>query len=624
MEHSPLSRRGLLRGGAGLAAGAAAQPLIPGNALAQDAKPPSRDADLVLHNGQVLLMDRGFRIVSALAIEAGRVVHAGPDPSVRRLIGRRTRVVNLRGRTVLPGINDSHLHGLRTGLALPPYTVDVGEPAVRSIADAVAAVGEAVRQADPGTWIRGKGWNENAFAEGRPPTRQDLDPVSPGHPVVLLDWSNHVLWVNGKALELAGITRDTPDPSGGVIVRDASGEPTGLLRETAMDLVNRHVPPYTEEEQADAIDNAVALLLSHGITSFTEPGIGAAAQRVYADKARRGALGARVTALLSRPDDTYPTSADHVREILGGHRPPADVDPRWFSVTGVKLRADGVPIAGRTAWMREPYTGGGRGSLVTDGETDQDKVAELTAMIGLVHQARMQVGTHATGDAAIDAVAAAYARALRRSRSHPRHYVIHGDFAWPETLRILARNRCGVSFNPSIKHLIADSQPDIVGARRAAYQTPYRSALRAGAVVTSASDAPNVAPDWRQGLETMLLREGGSGEVSGPDQIIGVREALHTYTTAGAWQDRADRWKGALTRGMAADLCVLDGTLFDSRGRLTHDAHGITDVPVALTVVDGEIAYDAADASHRSAAARARSVSWARRPDPRQMCAHCS
>ncbi|TDC92520.1 amidohydrolase [Actinomadura sp. 7K507] len=625
MEHSPLSRRGLLRGGAGLAAGAAAQPLIHANAWAQDADPSSKAADLVLHNGQILTMDRGFRIVSALAVKAGRIVHAGPDPSVRRLVGRRTQVVNLRGRTVLPGINDSHLHGLRTGLALPPYTVDVGEPAVRSIADAVAAVGEAVRQADQGTWIRGKGWNENAFAEGRPPTRQDLDPVSPDHPVVLLDWSNHVLWVNGKALELAGIDRDTPDPSGGVIVRDSSGEPTGLLRETAMDLVNRHVPPYTEQEQADAVDTAVALLLSHGITSFTEPGIGAEAQRVYARKAGRGALGIRVTALLSRPDDTYPTSADHVREILGGHRPPEDVDPRWFNITGVKLRADGVPIASRTAWMREPYVGGGRGGLVTDGGTDQDKVDELTAMVGLVHRHGMQIGTHATGDAAIDAVTAAYARALRRRpRTHPRHYLIHGDFAWPETLRLLAENRCGVSLNPNIKHLIADSQPDVVGAERAAYQTPYRSALRAGVAVTSASDAPNVAPDWRQGLETMLLREGGSGEVSGPDQIIGVRPALRTYTTAGAWQDHADRWKGALARGMAADLCVLEGTLFDARGRLTHDAHAITDVPVALTVVNGEIAYDAANASQRAPAARAQAAGWARRPDPRQMCAHCS
>ncbi|URM95532.1 amidohydrolase [Actinomadura madurae] len=621
MAENLVSRRGVLRGGAGVAIGvaAAAQPLaaVPG----AWAGAPST-ADLVLHNGQILTMDRGFRIVSAIAITAGRVVHAGDDRSVRRLIGRRTQVINLRGRTALPGVNDSHLHGLRTGLALPPFTLDVG---VGSIAGAVQVVGEATRQADPGTWIRGKGWNQDAFSEGRPPTRQDLDPVSPDHPAVLLDWSNHVLWVNSKALELAGITRDTPDPSGGVIVRDASGEPTGLLRETAMNLVNRHVPPFTEQEQSDAIDAAIALMLSHGITSYTEPGIGAVAQKVYADKARRGELGVRVTALLSRDDDTYPTNAEHVRELLGGHRPPQGVDPRWYNITGVKLRADGVPIDSRTAWMREPYVGGGRGDMVTDGATDQEQVDQLTNMIELVHRAGLQIGTHATGDAAIDAVAAGYARALAKQRKshHPRHYVIHGDFAWPETLRVLARSGCGVSLNPNIKFLIADGQPDVVGAERAAYQVPYRSALRARTRVTSASDAPNVAPDWRQGLETALLREGDSGTVSGPDETIGIREALHTYTTAGAWQDHAERWKGTLTRGMAADLCVFDGALFDARGRLAQDPHDISGIPVALTIVDGRVAYDASEPSQRAAAAQAGKVSWARTPNPRQMCAHC-
>jgi predicted amidohydrolase YtcJ len=245
-------------------------------------------------------------------------------------------------------------------------------------------------------------------------------------------------------------------------------------------------------------------------------------------------------------------------------------------------------------------------------------------MIALVHRAGLQIGTHATGDAAIDAVATAYASAIRsRRRSDPRHYVIHGDFAWPETLRTLARHGCGVSLNPNIKQLIADTQPGVVGDARAAYQTPYRSALRAGVRVTSASDSPNVTPDWRQGLETALLREGRSGAVSGPDERIGLHEALQTYTTAAAWQDHAERWKGSLRRGMVGDLCVLDGRLVDESGRLAMDAHEISNLPVALTVVNGVIAYDAADASARAAAAAAQGVSWASRPNPAHMCANC-
>jgi predicted amidohydrolase YtcJ len=606
MDHIRFGRRRLLQGTVALAAGSVVAGALPATA----AQASSRPADLVLYGGQILVMDRTFTVAEAVAMRAGRVVHVGDDHSMRRFIGPGTEVINLRGRTALPGINDSHLHGLRTGLSLPPYNQNVGESAVKSIADITEVVAAAVAQAAPGAWIRGKGWDETKLAEGRLPVRGDLDGVAPDNPVALVDWSNHRLWVNSKALELAGITAATPAPPGGTIVKDAAGEPTGLLLETAMGLVNAHIPPFTEAEQSDAIEQNIDVLLSLGITSYTEPGLSALAQRLYADKARRGALRLRVTALASRADDTFPVSADQVREILAD--PFEEADPRWFAMTGVKLRADGVPIASRTAWMREPYVGGGRGSLLTVGDTDEEKVAELTAMIELVHRAGLQVGTHATGDAAIDAVTAAYAT---RDSGRRRHYVIHGDFTWPETLRVLARHGCGVNLNPNIKNLIADTQPAVVGDERAAYQVPYRSALRAGVTVTSASDAPNVSPDWRQGLETALLREGRSGVVSGPSERIGLREALRTYTTAAAWQDHADHWKGSLAHGMAADVCVLDRRLLDERGGLALDPHEISDLPVAWTVVAGAVAYDAATAPNTAAVA----------PDarPEHMCANC-
>lgn len=599
MDDLRIGRRGLLRGVAGIAGGAVVAGALPGQADAA-----SGAADLVLYGGQVLIMDQAFSVASAVAVRRGCVVHVGDDRSTRRFVGRRTEVVDLRGRTVLPGINDSHLHGLRTGLSLPPYNLNV---ATTSIVDAAAVVLAAVGEVAAGAWIRGKGWDDTKFAEGRAPTRADLDGVAQHNPVALLDWSNHRLWVNSKALAVAGITAATQAPPGGVIVKDAAGEPTGLLLETAMGLVNAHIPAFTEAEQADAVERNIDVLLSLGITSYTEPGLGALAQRLYADKARNGTLRVRVTALASRADDTYPVSADQVREILAA--PGPEGDRRWYAMNGVKLRADGVPIGSRTAWMREPYVGGGRGSLVTVGDTDEEKVAELTAMIRLVDRAGRQIGTHATGDAAIDAVAAAYAGRRRR------HYVIHGDFAWPETLRLLARSGCGINLNPNIKHLIADTQAAVVGDVRAAYQVPYRSALRAGVTVTSASDAPNVSPDWRQGLETALLREGRSGTVSGQDERIDLHDALRTYTTAPAWQDNAERWKGSLRPGMVADMCVLGTRLLDDRSRLAMDPHDLSAVPVAMTVVAGTIAYDATDAAPVPAVA----------PDarPEHMCSHC-
>lgn len=619
MATGDVSRRAAI----GLAAGTAVG--VAGAGVSQAGSRPGRGpADLVLFNGRVLLMDRGYRVVEAIAVRDGRVVATGETRDLRRLVGRRTTTVNLRGRTALPGINDSHLHGIRTGLALPPYNIDVGAGAVASIAEVADAVRAAAAALPAGAWVRGKGWNQDAFAEGRMPTRADLDAAAPDNPVALLDWSNHQLWVNTRALELAGITRDTEAPAGGVIVKDAAGEPTGLLFETAMGLVNRHIPAFTRAEQLGALEKNIALALSHGITSYTEPGVGALQRSIYQELEAAGRLRLRVTALLSRADDTYPTSVDHVREILEANPRRAGWDRGRFRINGVKLRADGVPIASRTAWMREEYVAGGRGSLVTAGDTDEAKVAELAEMVRLVHDAGYQIGTHATGDAAIDAVSAAYAAVLRgRDRRKQRHYVIHGDFAWPETLRELAANGCGISFNPNIKRLIADSQDEVVGAERAAYQTPYAAALAAGVNVASASDSPNVAPDWRQGLETVLVRQGLSGEVSGPGQRIGLRPALHSYTTRGAWQDRAEHEKGSLQRGRLADICVLDGALVDRRGRLALPADEIAGLGVRTTIVAGEIVYDADDSTQRREAASAAAVSWAARPHPGGMCHSC-
>lgn len=627
MTLGDLSRRSALGLAAGSVAGAAGLSGAAGAVGATGAAGPRGGrgpADLVLHNGRVLLLDRSFRVVEAIAVRGGRVVAAGDSRDLRRLVGRRTTVVNLRGRTALPGINDSHLHGIRTGLALPPYNIDVGAAAVSSIAEVAAKVGAAAADLAPGAWVRGKGWNADTFAEGRPPTRQDLDAAAPDNPVALLDWSNHQLWVNSRALEIAGITRDTEPPAGGVIVTDASGEPTGLLYETAMALVNTHIPPFTKEEQTGALEKNLALLLSRGITSYTEPGVGALQRGVYEDLERAGRLGVRVTALLSRADDTYPVSVEQVREILETNPPEAGWGRGRFRINGVKLRADGVPIASRTAWMREPYAGGGRGSLVTVGDTDEAKVAELTEMVRLVHEAGLQVGTHACGDAAIDAVSRAYALAVGgRDRRRQRHYVIHGDFAWPETLAELAANGCGISLNPNIKRLIADAQPDVVGEERAAYQSPYAAAVRAGLNVASASDSPNVAPDWLQGLETVLLRQGVSGEVSGADQRVGLRPALHSYTTRGAWQDRAEDEKGSLARGKLGDICVLDGALVDRRGRLALPAEEISQLKVGMTVVGGDVAWSAEDAGQRRAADAAAAVSWMSHPHPGGMCHSC-
>ncbi|TDC92519.1 amidohydrolase [Actinomadura sp. 7K507] len=576
-----LDRRRFLQGSAAAAAGAAIAGTLPAHAAMADpgGRGPGRGpADLIIRNGKVLLLDRHFRTAEAIAIRDGVVVAAGRDKDMRRFTGRGTQTLDAGGGTVLPGINDSHLHLGGFGLDYPPFTIDVDTATIEEL---VAAVRTAAEDAAPGAWIRGQGWNDNRLP--RPPRRTDLDPVSGDHPVVLRDFSAHAVAVNSVVLRMAGITRDTVPPTGGVIEKDADGEPTGVLRETARDLIGRHVPPFTDEEVSDALDRAIDLLHSLGITSVTDPGIGLGRLALYERKARSGALGLRVNALLSAG-----TTLDELRDMLDAYEPLRGVDPRILRVAGVKVFGDGVPTAAQTAWLHEPYLDGSNGRLMMEGDTSAEQVANLHELIRTAHDAGLQIGTHATGDATIDAVVAGYLAAMRRNRRRRdlRHYVIHGDLTPRETLRKMARNDIGVNMNATIKYLLGRTLDPVLGPERTDYQWPYRSALDLGVRVSSASDASVTFPSWLQGVQSAVLREGRFGGVAGEAERITVKEALVTYTRTPAWQDHAERWKGTLEPGNAADVCVVDADLL---GAAPHD---LVDLPIAATVQGGRVVYD--------------------------------
>ncbi|MFF5406316.1 amidohydrolase [Streptomyces misionensis] len=568
-----------------------------------------RYADLVFVGGRVVTVDAEFSVAEALAVSDGLISAVGDREEVAALIGPRTRVVELRGATLLPGINDSHLHGCAFGMATPPVSLDVGHPAVSSIADVAGAVREAVGRTPVGQWITGHGWDTGYLAEcladpARLPSRRDVDAVSPDHPVVLYSFSGHATWVNSRALELIGIDRHTVAPPGGAIVTDAAGEPTGLLHEGAQDLVQRALPPLSRQERTQAVRSALAALARLGVTSYTEPGLGPGGEgimrgalgtqtlEVYRQLLADGELTARVGVLLL-PTGMASTAEEFARAVdglggPGGIAEPGSADPRRLAILGVKIFADGI-VPNKTAWMHEPYTGGGCGSLCVGGADDAERAAGIDAMIRHAHAAGHQIGVHVTGDRAIDTVADAFAAALAaHPRPDARHYVIHGDFLTPHSMKVLAAHGLGVNMNPTIKWTVADMEEEFVGADRAAYAWPYRDALDAGVRVASGSDAPVTHPDWRQGVSTMMLRESkAAGRVSGPGQRITLAEALRTYTIDAAWQDFADGWKGSLEPGKVADLCVLDGDL------LTADPHDIPGMPVVLTVLDGRIVHDA-------------------------------
>ncbi|MBB5939334.1 amidohydrolase [Streptomyces zagrosensis] len=558
-------------------------------------------ADLILTGGDVLTIDDGFTVAQAVAVKAHRILAVGGDAEITALAGPQTQVIDLAGRTVLPGINDSHLHGAAWALTRPPFALDISHPAVRSIADITEAVRQAAAETPSGQWITGLGWDVGYLAEcladpTRRPRRSDLDDAAPHHPVCLTDFSGHMVWVNSTALELAGIARGTEPPSGGVIDTDATGEPTGMLKETAQALVQALIPPATVAQRKEAIQRAVAALHAEGITSYTEPGLGpggaeilgggldTATLHAYIELARAGQLASRVRVLLL-PAPMGGTAAD-VTAGLRGLAPPKDVDARRLAVIGVKLFADGVP-PNETAWMHDPYPGGGHGALCVHGTDASLKQAELAEMIRVAHTAGYQVGVHVTGDRAIDAVVDAFVAAHHaHPRPDARHYVIHGDFASAQSLAKLAAHGYGINMNPAIKWTIADLMDDIVGSKRSDYQWPVRSAAEAGIAICVGSDAPITMPNWRQGIASMLLRESkATGRVSGPDQRVSLETALRAYTVNPARQDFAEAWKGTIEAGKVADLCVLGGDL-----RAT-DPHDIPHLPIDLTVLDGHIVF---------------------------------
>ncbi|MCP9972170.1 amidohydrolase [Actinomadura madurae] len=556
---------------------------------AAHASPSRGPADLIIHNGRVLLLDKHFRKAQAVAIRGGRILAVGSEREIDRFKGRRTELLDAGGGTVLPGINDSHNHVASLGLSVPPYNLGVDTDTIEELVAVIRKAAEEAPSSD--SWIRGRGWQELRLP--RAPVAADIDPVSGDHPVVLNDFSGHAVSVNSVVMRLAGITRDTVPPTGGVIDKDANGEPTGVFRETAQGLVTRVVPGFSQEERSQAIDAAVSLLHTMGVTSATEPGT--APLDLYAEKERADALRMRITVLLRGGN-----SPQSIREAIESYEPLEGVDPRMLNVVGLKVFADGIPRF-RTAWMNEPYLDGSRGSMTIVGASPDEQVANLHEMIKLAADAGLQVGTHSCGDATTDATVAGYVKAAGRDwrRKDLRNYVIHCNFPSARTLRTMARNGIGANMNAEILYLQGRVLEPIIGAELTEYQWPYRSALGAGVQVTTGSDAPVVAFHWLQGVMSAQLREGADGRVAGTAERISAPQALATYTRTGAWQDHAEKWKGTLERGMAADVCVVDGDV------LTRDPHELIDMKVAATVVDGKVVYERGDGAKAKAAAAA-------------------
>jgi predicted amidohydrolase YtcJ len=545
----------------------------------------SMTPDLIMFNGQIVTVDKYFSIAESVAIKDNKIVGIGLSADLKKLAGENTRSLDLKGATVLPGINDAHCHLNGFGLERPPMQLDLGYPTIKSIADIKAATAAKVAEVGPGKWISGWGWDRGFLAETKSnpdlwPTRHDIDAVSPDNPVAFAEFSGHVLLVNSLALKLAGITKDSPQPEHGFVQKDAGGEPTGILFEMTFP-IRALIPPPTEKERKTGILNAMSELNSLGITCVTEPGLGAEQIGIYTDLFNQGKFTLRVNCMIMGG-----SSLNAVKNSLNGVGTSTGFGNEWLRISGFKLLADGIPPS-KTAFMYEDYIGGGHGQLLVDGQTNEERYNMLISMIKYANSRNFQVGIHVTGDRGIDACVDGYIEALKEHPWDARHYIIHTDYVTPQCIKRMAANNIGANVQSAIKWTIGNLMNGITGEKRAAYHWPLKSIFEGGVRVTNSSDASVTYPDWRQGIESAVLRKDkATGKVIGPEQCISVEQAIRSYTINGAWQDHQDNVRGSIEVGKLADFTVIGEDI------LTIDPNNIHVIPVLYTIVDGKIVYE--------------------------------
>ena len=516
-------------------------------------------ADLVLRGGRIATMDPARSWATALAILGERIVAVGHDAQVASHIGPATRVIELRGRTVTPGFQDAHVHPVHGGLTM--LRCDLHEARGRD--GVLAAIAEYARSHPAETWIRGGGWYMADF-EGGTPRRVDLDGIVPDRPVFLTNRDGHGAWVNSKALEIAGITDTTADPSDGRIERDADGTASGTLHEGAMALVAEYIPDDTREDMAEALRLGQRYLHSLGITAWQDAIVEPEPEEAaYVALASSGELTGRVVGALwwerSRGGEQIDEFVERrAATSIGRYRP-----------TSVKMMMDGV-LENFTGALLEPY-GDGKGGTTDNRGLLQIDPAGLSEWVPELDALGFQPHFHAIGDRAVRASLDAVEAARRANGpSNTRPHIAHIQVIHPDDI---SRFRTlDVAANAQPYWACHEGQMDVLtvpflGEERAAWQYPFRSLRAAGAVLAMGSDRSVSTPDPLLEMEVAVERisdeSRGKEEAFLPEERIDLIDALAAFTNGSAYVNHLDADTGTLETGKLADLAVLDRDLFD-------------------------------------------------------------
>jgi len=554
--------------------------LAPTSAPIAPTAPPTAAADMVLMGGKVVTVDAADSVAQAMAVKEGLIQTVGSDESIAALVGEKTKVIDLRGRVVTPGLIDAHNHLQVWGL-LQGYYVSLMPPEVRTMDDLRQRLADAISQTPEGEWVQGY-----FLAVGRLPNRHDLDPVSPNHPVWVIQQGGHYGTANSLALQIAGVTASTPDPVGGVIERDSSGEPTGLFyNHRAMDLLRKAAPLPTLEEVRQNIVAGQQVFAALGVTTFHDNNVrGVDTVGAYLDTDREGKMliRGRVFYTLEWPGDL--DRALKEIEYYEGNG--------FMRFAGFKFLLDGQFLM---AYCHEPHNGTRWDTPTWDPQRFKDAVRAL-------HDTGLQICVHCAGDAAVDLTLDAYEQAMNANpRSDPRHRIEHCILSRPQSTQRIKDLGVVVSTQPQFIRLGGDGWSDVVGPERAKRGIVTREWLDAGVPLAISSDSPT--SPWITPVVTLfgaVTRITLSNRRHEPQQSMTIQEALRAHTMTAAYAGFEEDIKGSIEPGKLADLAVWRKDPCSTieavaEGPLDPDAYvrGLKPLQIDTTIIGGEIVYQA-------------------------------
>ena len=546
-------------------------------AIAQGAQQPAPQevADLIVLDARIHTMDATDSVHTAIACRGDRILAVGSNAEIQRLQGAGTKVIEAAGRTVVPGFNDSHVHFLAGGQQLSAVQLrDAKSPD-----EFVSRLREYAATIPAGQWITGGDWDHENWSSGELPDRSWIDAVTAEHPVLISRLDGHMALANSRALQLGAVTKETADPDGGLIVRNAgTGEPTGILKDAAMSLVSRKIPAASVEAKLRAAQAATDYAASLGVTSVQDMS-GAADIDVFRELQRQGNLKTRIYAFAPLP--AWQTSADRGLQAAKG-----DV---WIREGGLKGFADGS-LGSTTALFCEPYLDDPQTVGLPGDEMFPDGV--MLQRIQGADRAGLQVAVHATGDRANDQMLTIFDRVSRINGTKERRFRIeHAQHLRLQDVSRFADTGVIASMQPM--HCADDGRWALkrIGPERARGTYAFRSLLDAGVILAFGSDWNVATLDPLQGVAAAVTRQTTDGQNPDgwvPEQKISVTEAIRAWTVGSATAEFAETYKGRLQRGMLADMVILSTDIFSV------PAEQLWRAQVLTTIVGGRVVYERA------------------------------